>query len=63
MQSGRKLVQYRNSIDCTKHIFNDEGIKAFFKGGLANFYRGFGGTLVLLIYDEMQRTFNNFNNF
>jgi solute carrier family 25 (adenine nucleotide translocator) protein 4/5/6/31 len=55
MQSGRKEVLYKNTLDCAKKIIRDEGMSAMFKGALSNVFRGTGGALVLAIYDEIQK--------
>ncbi|XP_071957362.1 ADP/ATP translocase 2-like [Antedon mediterranea] len=54
MQSGRKDVMYKNTIDCWRKIAQQEGGKAFFKGALSNVLRGTGGALVLVLYDEIK---------
>jgi len=58
MQSGRKDVMYTGTFDCFNKILANEGPKAFFKGALSNIIRGAGGSLVLVLYDELQRIFN-----
>jgi len=58
MQSGRKDVMYTGTMDCFAKILKNEGGKAFFKGALSNIIRGAGGSLVLVLYDELQRIFN-----
>ncbi|XP_070556068.1 ADP/ATP translocase 3-like [Ptychodera flava] len=55
MQSGRKDVLYKGTIDCWKKIFQNEGPGAFFKGAFSNILRGTGGALVLVLYDEIKR--------
>ncbi|VDO05317.1 unnamed protein product [Haemonchus placei] len=55
MQSGRKDILYKNTLDCAKKIIKNEGIGAMFKGALSNVFRGTGGALVLAIYDEIQK--------
>lgn len=55
MQSGRKDVLYKNTLDCAKKIIKNEGLAAMFKGALSNVFRGTGGALVLAIYDEIQK--------
>jgi solute carrier family 25 (adenine nucleotide translocator) protein 4/5/6/31 len=55
MQSGRKDVLYKNTLDCFLKILRQEGPKAFFKGALSNFLRGTGSALVLAIYDEIHK--------
>jgi len=54
MQSGRADILYKNTIDCWKKIYVQEGGKAFFKGAFSNVLRGTGGALVLVLYDEIQ---------
>ncbi|KAI6178422.1 ADP/ATP translocase [Aphelenchoides besseyi] len=55
MQSGRKDVLYKNTLDCAMKIVKNEGMSAMFKGALSNVFRGTGGALVLAIYDEIQK--------
>jgi len=55
MQSGRKDVLYKNTLDCAQKIIRNEGLSALFKGALSNVFRGTGGALVLAIYDEIQK--------
>jgi len=55
MQSGKKEILYKNTWDCAKKIFRNEGPRAFFKGALSNVFRGTGGALVLAIYDEIKK--------
>lgn len=55
MQSGRKDIMYKNTLDCAMKIVKNEGPKALFKGALSNVFRGTGGALVLAIYDEIQK--------
>jgi len=59
MQSGRKKgeVMYTGTLDCFVKIAKNEGTKAFFKGALSNIIRGAGGSLVLVMYDELQMYF------
>jgi len=54
MQSGRKEVMYKGTMDCFRVILRDEGGKAFFKGAASNVIRGTGGALVLVFYDKIQ---------
>lgn len=55
MQSGRKDIMYKNTLDCAVKIAKQEGIGAFFKGASANVIRGTGGALVLAFYDEIKK--------
>ena len=56
MQSGLKgkEVMYTGTIDCWRKIAKNEGTGAFFKGALSNIFRGTGGALVLVLYDQIQ---------
>ncbi|GBM06546.1 ADP/ATP translocase 1 [Araneus ventricosus] len=56
MQSGRAKgdLMYKSTIDCWKKIGKTEGSGAFFKGALSNVFRGTGGALVLVLYDEIK---------
>jgi solute carrier family 25 (adenine nucleotide translocator) protein 4/5/6/31 len=57
MQSGRAKadIMYKNTLDCWVKIGKQEGTRAFFKGALSNVFRGTGGALVLVLYDEMKK--------
>lgn len=55
MQSGRKDILYKNTMDCWVKIAKQEGGSAFFKGAFSNILRGTGGALVLAMYDEIQK--------
>jgi len=53
MNSGRSEMLYKNTMDCFVKIYKNEGgLKPFFKGALSNVFRGVGGALVLVLYDE-----------
>jgi solute carrier family 25 (adenine nucleotide translocator) protein 4/5/6/31 len=56
MQSGRKGkdIVYKNTLDCWRKIYAQEGGGAFFKGAFSNVLRGTGGALVLVFYDEVK---------
>jgi len=58
MQSGRKDILYKNTLDCARKIIANEGMGAMFKGALSNVFRGTGGALVLAFYDEIQKYIN-----
>lgn len=57
MQSGRAKadIMYKNTLDCWVKISKNEGARAFFKGALSNVFRGTGGALVLVFYDELKK--------
>jgi len=49
-----KDQQYYNGMaDCFKKILAQEGPKGFFKGVVANLFRGTGAAIVLVMYDEI----------
>ncbi|XP_019636224.1 PREDICTED: ADP,ATP carrier protein-like [Branchiostoma belcheri] len=55
MQSGRKELLYKNTIDCWRKIIQQEGANALFKGAFSNILRGMGGAFVLVLYDEIKK--------
>jgi solute carrier family 25 (adenine nucleotide translocator) protein 4/5/6/31 len=56
MQSGRADVLYTGTLDCFRKIYaNEGGSKPFFKGALSNVFRGVGASMVLVMYDEIQK--------
>jgi len=55
MNSGRAGADslYSGTMDCFVKIYKNEGgVNPFFKGALSNVFRGIGGALVLVLYDE-----------
>lgn len=61
MESGKAQQdrQYRGTVDCGKKILSKEGVTGFFKGNLSNFWRSIGSSLVLVLYDELQKLFDH----
>ncbi|KAK2583388.1 hypothetical protein KPH14_009377 [Odynerus spinipes] len=57
MQSGRSKedIMYKNTYDCWKKIFKNEGLGAFFKGAFSNVLRGTGAAIVLTLYDPIRQ--------
>ena len=58
MQGGRKINErhYSGYADCVEKIYSREGgFRAFYKGALSNVLRGFGGAIVLVMYDELKK--------
>ena len=55
LQSGRKEKTYTGTIDCFQKIHKNEGINGFFKGNVSNIWRSVGSSLVLVLYDDLQR--------
>lgn len=58
LQSGRKEILYKGTLDCFKKIAVQEGFTGFFKGAFSNFVRSIGSSLVLVLYDEIQNIIN-----
>lgn len=46
---------YKNTRDCWKQVYQIGGVKEFYRGALANAYRGFGGGFVLFLYPFVRR--------
>jgi solute carrier family 25 (adenine nucleotide translocator) protein 4/5/6/31 len=57
MESGKAIDQkmYKGTFDCGTKILSKEGVTGFFKGNLSNFWRSIGSSLVLVLYDELQK--------
>ena len=53
MQAGQPLDErlYRNSFDCFRKVFVNEGMQGFFLGIGPNIIRSFGGAVLLVGYD------------
>lgn len=60
MESGKEASerQYKGTADCGSKILKTEGFTGFFKGNLSNFWRSIGSSLVLVLYDELQKLFD-----
>lgn len=52
MDVGAKVKAYNGTIDCFMKIAKNEGLPGLWKGAASNIARGFGATLVLVIYDD-----------
>lgn len=59
MQSGKPTDQivYQNTRDCITKLYNSEGLKGFYKGSMCNLLRGFGSTIVLVMFDELKKRY------
>lgn len=55
LQGGREKQHYTGVLDCFSQIYKAEGFNGFFKGNLSNITRSVGSSLVLVLYDEVQR--------
>merc|ERR1711937_113320 len=60
MQAGKKEKLYNGTLDCWAKIAKNEGTGAFFKGAFSNVLRGTGGALVLVLYDEIKKTLEQY---
>ena len=45
---------YNGTLDCFQKIARTEGVAGLWAGALSNVARGFGATLVLVIYDDFK---------
>ena len=57
MEAGKAKADrvYKGTIDCGQRIMASEGVTGFFKGNLSNFWRSIGSSIVLVLYDELQK--------
>ena len=60
MEAGKTKEQrmYKGTFDCGSRILAAEGVTGFFKGNLSNFWRSIGSSIVLVLYDELQKWVN-----
>lgn len=56
LQSGKpaNAVQYKGTAHTFKKMYREEGMAGFYKGCLSNIFRGIGGSLVLVVFDELR---------
>jgi solute carrier family 25 (adenine nucleotide translocator) protein 4/5/6/31 len=57
LQSGQAVKQYDNAIDCIRKMYRQESFIGFYKGFGTNILRTSGGSMVLVLYDELQKLF------
>lgn len=55
MNSGLKEKIYKNTFDCILQIYRLEGIRGFYHGCLMNLIRSVSNSLLLVLYDELQK--------
>lgn len=48
--------QYRNSMDCIRQVFRDEGMRGFFKGMSASYLGASESTLQWVLYEQMKKS-------
>ena len=53
MQAGvnKEYREYKNMFECWKQIINTNGIKGLYRGLAVNYFRAFGSSLVLVLFD------------
>lgn len=59
METGRSERLYKGGLDCAFKILKNEGPKSFFNGFVSNAFRCIGGSLVLVVYDELQAAYSH----
>eukprot|EP00455_Lapot_gusevi_P024888 TRINITY_DN25_c0_g1_i1.p1 TRINITY_DN25_c0_g1~~TRINITY_DN25_c0_g1_i1.p1 ORF type:complete len:302 (-),score=115.24 TRINITY_DN25_c0_g1_i1:103-1008(-) len=57
MTSGKYAGKYTSSIDCTRKVLAQEGVKALYKGAGSNILRGLAGSLVLVGFDYCKQIY------
>jgi solute carrier family 25 (adenine nucleotide translocator) protein 4/5/6/31 len=45
---------YKSGIDCAVKVFKNEGAAGMYKGVLPEVFRGFGGVMVIVLYDRVK---------
>ena len=53
MQSGERQL-YAGFADCCRVVMQQEGVGGFYKGVVPNVVRGVGGSVILVLYDEIK---------
>lgn len=48
--------QYKNSLDCIRQVFRDEGFRGFFKGMSASYLGASESTLQWVLYEQMKKS-------
>ena len=57
VESGKHISdkKYVNVWDCINYIYKENGFKGFYKGIYANIFRSISSSLVLVLYDEINK--------
>lgn len=58
VQAGNKAVVRQTVTECTKSIWKKEGIKGFYRGLKSDMVTGIGGSLILVLYDDLKKLIN-----
>lgn len=62
MQSGAKIKQFKNPLDCLRKIVKYQGAKGLYKGALSDAVTGLGSSLVLVLYDDLKKAVMGFTH-
>lgn len=46
--------QYKSGVDCARKVFAAEGMAGMYKGAFPEIFRGFGGVMVIVLYDRLK---------
>ena len=57
VESGKSIddKKFVNAWDCINYIYKENGFKGFYKGIYANIFRSISSSLVLVLYDEINK--------
>lgn len=53
--AGNKKAIKQTPLQCAKMILKKEGAQGFFKGLKSDMLTGIGGSLILVLYDDMKK--------
>jgi solute carrier family 25 (adenine nucleotide translocator) protein 4/5/6/31 len=48
------VKEYKGTIDCIRKVYNNEGLKGFWKGAYTNAIRSIGSSICLVLFDELK---------
>jgi len=46
--------QYKSGVDCARKVLAAEGMAGMYKGAFPEIFRGFGGVMVIVLYDRLK---------
>ena len=55
MQMSTQKALYKNTRECFRKMFQEEGFLSFYTGSLVNVFRATGAALCLVFYDSIGR--------
>ena len=50
---------YKSGVDCFFKVLKAEGMGGMYKGLFSEIFRGFGGVMVIVLYDRIKNYLNN----